>query len=259
MKHLKKDGVQTALWIFAILLVWEVCARAGLTNEYLLPPFSQVFVRMFTELFGSTLALQVCNSLLVVIEGFLLSFVLAIFLTILCTWSKVFQSLCNALCTILNPLPGIALLPIVMMWFGVNNGAMLFLIVHGVLWPLLANLLAGFRSVSPLYRDFAKNIGLPSFRLVFDILIFAVMPYFISGIRIGWGRAWRALISAEMVFGMIGTLGGLGFYIYTNRAYANITNVLAGVLIIVIIGMVMEQLFKWLERHTVEKWGMSNG
>jgi len=157
-----------------------------------------------------------------------------------------------------NPLPGIALLPIVMMWFGVNNGAMLFLIVHGVLWPLLENLLTGFRSVSPLYRDFARNIGVSSVHFVFDILLFAIMPYFLSGIRIGWGRAWRALISAEMVFGMIGTLGGLGFYIYTNRAYANITNVLAGVLIIVIIGIAMEQLFKVLERCTIKKWGMLN-
>lgn len=146
-----------------------------------------------------------------------------------------------------------------MIWFGVNSGAMLFLIVHGVLWPLLTNLLAGFHSTPIIYHDFSKNIGLTPVRLVFDILLFAVMPYFISGIRIGWGRAWRALISAEMVFGMIGSLGGLGFYIYTHRAYGNIVNVLAGVLIIVIIGIAMDQLFNLLERKTVKKWGMSNG
>lgn len=133
------------------------------------------------------------------------------------------------------------------------------MIVHGVLWPLLTNLLAGFHSTPIIYHDFSKNIGLTPVRLVFDILLFAVMPYFISGIRIGWGRAWRALISAEMVFGMIGSLGGLGFYIYTHRAYGNIVNVLAGVLIIVIIGIAMDQLFNLLERKTVKKWGMSNG
>lgn len=257
--YLKKSSVQTTLWCLAIILVWEVSSRLGLVNVYLLPPFSKVCTRMLEELLTSSLMLQVCNSLMVVIEGFLISFGIAILLTVLCTWSGVAESFCNALCTILNPLPGMALLPLVMMWFGVNNGAMLFLIVHGVLWPLLTNLLAGFRSTPVIYRDFAKNIGLSPTHLVFDILLFAVMPYFISGIRIGWGRAWRALISAEMVFGMIGTLGGLGYYIYTYRAYGNISNVLAGVLIIVIIGIAMEQVFKWLERHTVEKWGMSNG
>lgn len=259
MRIPKKESIQTGAWIILILFVWELSSRLGLTNQYLLPPFSQVFIRMLSELSESKLALQVCNSLLVVIAGFAISFSLAVFATVLCTASKLIQSLCNALCTILNPLPGIALLPLVMMWFGVNSGVMLFLIIHGVLWPLLANLLAGFHSVPTIYKDFARNIGLSPLKLVFNILIFAIMPYFISGIRIGWGRAWRALISAEMVFGMIGTLGGLGFYIYTNRAYADITNVLVGVLIIVIIGIAMDQLFNLLERKTVKKWGMSNG
>lgn len=256
---LRKGSVQTALWVLMIILLWEFASRLGLVSTYLLPPFSKVCVQMVYELRTSTLALQVLNSLVVVVEGFFISFSIAILLTVLCTWSSVVQSLCNALCTILNPLPGIALLPLVMIWFGVNTMAMLFLIVHGVLWPLLTNLLTGFRSTPTLYRDFAKNIGLSPLRLVFDILVFAVMPYFISGFRIGWGRAWRALISAEMIFGMIGTLGGVGFYIYTYRAYGNITNVLVGVLIIVIIGIVVDQLFNMVERKTVKKWGMSNG
>lgn len=256
---LKKRGVQTTLWVILILLLWETASRSGMVSQYLLPPFSSVCGNLLQELSAGVLAVQVLNSLLVVLEGMGISFLAAILLTVLCTWSEAIESLCNALCTIFNPLPGMAILPLVMIWFGVNSGAMIFLIVHGVLWPLLMNLLAGFRSTPAIYRDFAKNIGLSPLKMVFDILIFSVMPYFISGLRIGWGRAWRALISAEMVFGMIGTLGGLGFYIYTNRAYGNITNVLSGVLIIVIIGMLVEQLFKALEKCTVNKWGMSNG
>ena len=84
------------------------------------------------------------------------------------------------------------------------------------------------------------------------------MPYLVAGLRVGWGRAWRALIGAEMVFGMIGTVGGVGYYIYTNRAYANVTNVFSGVIVIIVIGILVEQAFRLLEKNTTVKWGMSD-
>ena len=90
------------------------------------------------------------------------------------------------------------------------------------------------------------------------MIFFAVLPDLIVGLRVGWGRAWRALIGAEMIFGMIGALGGLGYYIYNARAYANITNVMSGIIVIVIIGVIFESvLFKQLEKRTIMKWGMT--
>ena len=84
-----------------------------------------------------------------------------------------------------------------------------------------------------------------------------IFIWILTGLKIGWGRAWRALISAEMVFGMIGSLGGIGYYIYTNRAYGNMTKVMVGVISVVIIGVVVEHLFFGLiEKATVKKWGM---
>lgn len=247
------------LWVALILLLWEAVSRFGLVSEYILPPFSQVFIRMLSELTVGKVYIQVCNSLLLVLEGFLLSFVGAILIAVLCTWSKTLESFFSTLCAILNPLPGIALLPIIMMWFGIGDGAMLAMIVHGVLWPLVTNLITGFRSVPQIYRDWARNIGLSPFSMATNILIYSVMPYFISGMRIGWGRAWRALISAEMIFGMAGGLGGIGYYIYMNRSYADITNVLAGVLIIVMIGIVVDNLiFRYVETKTIKRWGMTN-
>jgi NitT/TauT family transport system permease protein len=217
-----------------------------------------VAARLVRELFTGKLGLQVFNSLRLVLTGVVLSFVLAVGLALLCTYSKVVESLVTTLCTIFNPLPGMAVLPLLMIWFGIGDGVMLALIVHGVLWPLVTNLLSGFRSIPVIYREWAQNIGLSPLNNLFHVLIFSVMPYFIAGFRIGWGRAWRALISAEMVFGMIGAVGGIGHFIYTNRAYANVTNVFAGVLVIIIIGILIEQLFRVLEKNTVIKWGTSH-
>jgi NitT/TauT family transport system permease protein len=251
---------QTMLWCLVIILLWEVAPRLNLVSEFILPPFSDVFITMVKELSQGKLGIQVFESLLLVLEGFILSFVLSVVLALLSVKFSFMESFCNAVCTIFTPLPGVAMLPLIMMWFGVNKGAMIALIIHSVLWPMLTNIVTGFRSVPEIYTDYARNIQLNSVQLLTQILLYSVMPYFISGLKIGWGRAWRALISSEMIFGMIGSLGGLGYYIYTNRAYANMTNVMAGVLIVIVIGILAESvLFNILERNTVKKWGMDNG
>jgi len=143
------------------------------------------------------------------------------------------------------------------MWFGISNGAMVAIICHAVIWALLTHIISGFHAIPIVYREWSRNIGLSPYQTFTGVIIFSIMPDIIAGIRVGWGRAWRALIGAEMVFGMIGSLGGLGYYIFTNRAYANMPRVMAGVVVIIIIGIIIESvLFKQLEKHTVKKWGM---
>jgi len=261
MKLVKSNkALQTTLWLIAILLVWEITARTGVVSSYFLPPFSIVAQTMFTQLFTGDLGIQSLNSIFIILCGFAISIVLVIIIAVLCAWSPVLDSFFSALCTVFNPLPGIAILPLIIMWFGISTGAMLALVTHGVLWPMITSMLTGFKAVPKIYSEWGENIGLNPIRRVTDIYLFCVMPYVIDGLRVGWGRAWRALISAEMLFGMIGTLGGLGYYIFTNRAFANMRNVMAGVLVIIIIGMIVEVLlFKALEKHTLLKWGMSNG
>lgn len=249
---------RTVFWIILLLAVWEMASRLGLVNKYILPPFSQVFMNMISEIFHKALGLQILNSLRIIIEGFLISVFGGIAIGVLCIWSKTIESLFQAISMVMNPLPGIAILPLVMMWFGIGNGAMIFLIIHGVLWPLITNFIEGFKSIPQIYKEWGLNIGLKPAQMMLHIYLPAIMPNLLAGLRIGWGRAWRALISAEMIFGMIGTLGGLGYYIYQNRAYANMTNVLSGVLVIVIIGILVDHgIFGVIEKNTLEKWGGS--
>ena len=258
-KLLTNKTAQAWLWLAALLAAWEAASRLGLVNTYILPPLSKVAVNTFRELFGGRLGLQVLNSMRIILLGFLLSFALAFVIAALCVWISPLESLFNMLSTIMSPLPSVAIMPLVIMWFGISTGAMLALITHGVLWALLRHLLDGLRAIPPVYREWGKNIALPPWRMFTDIIVFAIMPEFLAGVRIGWGRAWRALISAEMVFGMIGSLGGLGYYIYTSRAYANLTSVLSGVIVIIIIGILIESLlFGQIEKQTIRKWGMTH-
>ncbi|MBE5936757.1 MAG: ABC transporter permease subunit [Lachnospiraceae bacterium] len=257
-KILKNQTLQSLMWIILIVVIWEVSSQTGMVNNYILPKFSDVIGAMVNQICFGELGHQILNSLTVIILGFFVSVAISIIITALCVLSKVCKSLFVTLCTIFNPLPGMALLPLIMMWFGIGNGAMIALIVHGVMWPLVTNLLGGIKNVPQIYDEWADNIELSPIIKVKEVYLFSVMPSFISGLRIGWGRAWRALISAEMVFGMIGSLGGIGYYIYTNRAYANMTNVIVGIVVIIIIGLIVDRVvFYTIEKLTVMKWGMS--
>jgi len=255
---LTNKTAQMWLWLIFLLLAWELASRLGWVHTHILPPFSRVAANTFNELFAGRLGVQVLNSMSIILVGFFLSFTLATVITALSMWLQPIDSLFNTLSTIMNPVPTIALMPLIIMWFGIDTGAMLVLMAHSILWALIRNLLDGLRSVPPMYREWGKNIGLSPWQMFTDIVVPAIMPHFLAGVRIGWGRAWRSLISAEMIFGMIGGFGGLGFFIYTARAFANFTRVMSGVVVIIIIGILFETLlFGQIEKHTIRKWGMA--
>src|SRR5690606_24287225 len=157
----------------------------------------------------------------------------------------------------LNPLPAIALLPLALLWFGLGEGSLIFVLVHSVLWPLALSTYAGFLGVSETQRMAGRNYGLKGVRFVALILVPAALPAILSGLKVGWAFAWRTLIAAELVFGATSSQGGLGWYIYQNRNELYTDNVFAGLTVVIITGLLVENLiFNGLERITIKRWGM---
>src|SRR5260370_25574530 len=107
-----------------------------------------------------------------------------------------------------TPLPAIALLPLAMLWFGLGNASLVFVLVHAVLWSVALNTHAGFRGVSQTLRMVGRNYGLSGARYVTKILVPAALPGILTGLKIGWAFAWRTLIAAELVFGWSSGPGG---------------------------------------------------
>jgi NitT/TauT family transport system permease protein len=246
--------------LLALLGLWETASRLGLVPVYFLPPFSRVVVNMFRQVAIGNLGIQTINSFRIILGGFGIAFGMAILIALLSSLTKAAETLFATLATIFNPLPPVALMPLIILWFGINTSAMFAIIVHSVLWALVRQLIDGIRAIPKVYYEWSDNIELTFFQKFTGVLLYAILPELVVGVRIGWGRAWRSLIGAEMIFGMIGALGGLGFYIYSARAFANITNVMSAVIIIIIIGMFFESvLFNQLEKRTVRKWGMVRG
>ena len=101
-----------------------------------------------------------------------------------------------------------------------------------------------------------RNYNLSGLRFVARILIPAAFPSILAGLKIGWAFAWRTLIAAELVFGTTSGQGGLGWFIFENRNLLDIPAVFAGLLTVIIIGLIVENLiFRTIERNTVQKWG----
>ncbi|GGU82461.1 ABC transporter permease [Pseudomonas laurentiana] len=250
------SSLRKGLILLLLALVWETVARYQ-ANDLLLPSFVQTSRALLDGLLSGELPTKVGVSLVVLLKGYLLGIILAFGLTSLAVSTQFGRDLLSTLTSMFNPLPAIALLPLSLLWFGLGDNSLIFVLVHSVLWALALNTYAGFLGVSETLRMAGRNYGLRGLRLVLHILIPAALPSILSGLRIGWAFAWRTLIAAELVFGATSGKGGLGWYIFQNRNELYTDKVFAGLAVVILIGLLVESLvFNSLERITIKRWGM---
>lgn len=245
------------LVILALLAaVWELAARYT-DNDLLLPGAWQTAQAFVQGIVNGELPARAGQSLRVLVQGYLAGVALAFVLTTLAVSTRFGRDLLSTLTAMFNPLPAIALLPLALLWFGLGEGSLVFVLIHSVLWALALNMYAGFLAVSETLRMAGRNYGLTGLRYVLQILVPAALPAILAGLKIGWAFAWRTLIAAELVFGASSGKGGLGWYIFQNRNELYTDRVFAGLAAVVIIGLLVENLgFDNLERLTVRRWGM---
>lgn len=252
------DKLKTRLlWVTVMLVIWEVTAQSGVFPEAIFPSLFVIVRTLVNSIASGEILLQTSFSLALILQGLLIGLLTAIVISGLAVSNKGVHGLVDTLTAIAHPLPGIALLPLIIIWFGTGTASIVVIIVHSVIWPMILNIMTGFRAISPIYKEVGVNLGLNHFRIIKDIMIPASLPYVLSGLRIGWARAWRALISAEMIFGAVGLNGGLGWYIFKQRVFMDTPGIFAGLFVIVLIGIIVEDFFfSAIEERTVSKWGM---
>ncbi|MFA6310110.1 MAG: ABC transporter permease [Sterolibacterium sp.] len=251
-------GLRKTAILVVLALVWEITGRM-LANDLLFPTFLATVEAFVNGIASGELLIKLWASLKVLLSGYAIGIVLAGLLTAIGIASRIGTDFLETLTSMFNPLPAIALLPIALIWFGLGNGSLIFVLVHSVLWSVALNTHSGFLAVSNTLRMVGKNYGLTGFSYVSKILIPAAFPSILTGLKIGWAFAWRTLIASELVFGVSSGSGGLGWYIYENKNQLEITNVFAGLFMVIIIGLMVENLiFRYIESRTVRKWGMQH-
>ena len=249
-------ALRKGMIIVLLALAWEIGARM-LHNDLLLPTFSSTVLALVRGFLSGELLVKTWVSLKVLLMGYAVGVALAAVLTGFGVATRLGADLLETLTAMFNPLPAIALLPIALIWFGLGDASLVFVLVHSVVWAVSLNTQSGFMAVSNTLRMVGRNYGLRGLPYIAKILIPAAFPSILTGLKVGWAFAWRTLIASELVFGVSSGSGGLGWYIYEYKNLLEISKVFAGLLTIIIIGLVVENLiFHTIERHTVRKWGM---
>lgn len=250
------DAVRQATLLLILAAVWQAYA-VFVANPLILPTFTDTIDALWTGLVDGPLLLRAWTSVKLLVTGYALGMALALVLTFLAISTRIGTDLLNLLTAMFNPLPAIALLPLALLWFGIGEKSLIFVLVHAVLWPLALNTYSGFRSVGDTLRLAGQSFGLSGPRFAFKILVPAAFPTILTGLKVGWAFAWRTLIAAELVFGVSSGGGGLGWFIFENRNQLEIPNVFAGLLTVIALGLFVEGvIFRTIERATVRRWGM---
>lgn len=240
-----------------LAVIWEAYARV-LASPLLFPTFSATLGALATGLASGELPRAATYTLSLLIKGYVAGLLIAALLTALASVTRLGADLLETLTAMFNPLPSIALLPLALIWFGLGEGSVIFVLVHAVLWAVALNTFSGFKSLSPTLKMVGQNYGLSSLAYITRILIPGAFPSILTGLKVGWAFAWRTLIAAELVFGVSSGSGGLGWYVFENKNQLLIPEVFAGLLTVILFGLIVENLiFKTIEARTIKRWGMT--
>lgn len=254
----REAWLRKLLILVVLAVIWEIYGRS-LNNDLLFPTFSATMGAFFRAIMDGSLPAAAWGSGKVLLMGYGLGILLAATLTALAMASRIGTDFLETMTSMFNPLPAIALLPLALIWFGLGNASLIFVLVHSVTWAIALNTHSGFLGVSRTLKMVGRNYGLRGPGFIVRILIPAAFPSILTGLKIGWAFAWRTLIAAELVFGVSSGSGGLGWLIFENKNMLDIPKVFAGLLTVIIIGLVVENLFfRTIERLTIERWGVQH-
>lgn len=239
-----------------LILLWQLyVSLSGASALLVASPLATVRA-LITDIGNGQLLGATLISLQNLIIGMLIGIGIGLVLASFSTYSRFGHYLLTVLTAIFSPLPGIAILPLTMLWFGLSSAAIIFIVVFGSIWPVSANTDTGFRTIGATPRMVAQNLGLNNTQTIRDILLPAALPHTLSGLRLAWAFGWRAVVGAEIVFGVAGSNGGLGWYINNARYFLNPPAIFAGLVVISLLGVLLDSFFRWIETQTIVKWGM---
>ncbi|HTC11139.1 MAG TPA: ABC transporter permease [Acetobacteraceae bacterium] len=248
-----------AIGIFGLLTLW-----AAMSEYYglalILPPPWTVFHDIFDTLtldyrspwmYGPNIYQHLAASFARAIVGFTLAAAAAIPCGLLVGRSRAMREFLEPVIKLLYPIPGIAWIPLAILWFGLTDKAVIFVVFIAEFFPLFFNTEAGARAINPLIVDAARCYGARGFTLVWRVILPASIPYIITGMRIGLGGAWRMIVAAEM----LAAKTGVGFLLMQARFQFRASDLMMAMILISVVGYATERLLvRTLERRTVAKW-----
>lgn len=239
---------------FATLIaVWEGIASAGIYSAILFPGPAVVASSALEIIQNGVLLAHISASLYNLGIGFLIGAGLAIPLGLTMGILRGVAGFFEPVITFFQAIPGLAWIPLAILWFGAGQAAVVFIIFTSVFFPVLYSMLAGVRGTEPAMIDAARTMGASTLTIIRHVIMPSSLPSLMTGLRLSVGYGFRTLVAGEMVVATT----GLGFMIFDARSYMRSDLVLVGMITIGLIWLAIDRLFLVsLERHTIQRWGL---
>jgi NitT/TauT family transport system permease protein len=251
-----KDRLTRVSLVAALIVIWEIFSAIGVLPHRILPPPSDIFLAV-GELIrpglppGYTLLKHLFASLVRVFCGFILGALVAIPLGIVMGWSRIVRILFEPVLQVLRPIPPLAWIPIAILWFGIGLKSASFIIFLGVFFPVLLNTISGVDLVDQVIVKAARTLGANDYEILRKVLMPGALPSIITGLRVGLGIGWMTLVAAE--FTGVKSGYGLGYMIMVARDIQRPDEILAGMLVIGLVGILMDTILKTWEKRIL-RW-----
>jgi NitT/TauT family transport system permease protein len=250
----KLGSASTALLLGAVgiaifLAIWTLASRQ-LGNAVLLPSPLSVFETYGELITDGSLAIDVRASLVRVIAGFLIAASIAVPLALVLAYSRILRGLVMPLIALIRPIPPIAWIPLAILWMGLGDPPSYFITSIAAFFPIFLNAFAGGTSLQQEHVNAARSLGAGPVALLTKVMLPSALPMIVTGLRIGLGQAWMAVVTAEL----IAAQSGLGYMIQVSRLALETPRVLVGMTVIGLLGALMIGALGVIERRVIVPW-----
>jgi len=249
-----KKFMRHAIFYSVLIGIWALLAKLKVWPPYVFPSPQGVVESLAAGFADHSFWIAIGVSMKRMLLGYSLSVLLGMVLGLGVASNKFLEETMGGLLVSLQSLPSICWLPLAVLWFGLTEKAILFVVVMGSLLSVTIAMETGRQQMPKIYGMAGRNLGARGFRLFWHVLLPASLPYIISGLKQGWAFAWRSLISGEMIFVSL----GLGQLLMMGRDLNDMSQVIAVIILIIAIGYIVDGLvFRTIERRLQLKWGLA--
>ncbi len=250
---MQKKIVKQAIFYAFLIFLWQLAVWLKLWPEYVFPPPYKVYLSLIKGFSDSSFLIAMGISMKRILVGYGISIIIGGILGIAMVKIQLVDETLGGLILGLQTLPSICWLPLALVWFGLNERAIIFIVIMGALFSITIATESGLKHVPPIYMKAGRNMGARQIPLFCEVMVPAAMPFIISGLRQGWSFAWRSLMAGELLFANL----GLGYQLMMGRDLNDMSQVLAVMFIIAFISILVDKLvFGKVEKDIKRKWGL---
>lgn len=236
-----------------LIAVWQAAVFLGKYETSLFPPPLQVWEGIVSLIRDGTLFTHLQVSLVRFGIGYVSAVIAAVTLGLILGLLRRAWAVIDPIVQVLRPVSPIAWSPFIVLWFGIGDAPAIVIIFLAAFFPVLLSTVSAMRKVEPIYLKVAQNLEMKRHHLLTKIMFPASFPYIMNGLHIAIGTSWIFLVSGEMV----GAQSGLGYLIVDARNMLRLDLVFAGIILIGVCGLLLDQAVSLLERWIERQWGMA--